>query len=77
MKTILRIFAVISALAAMALIGLATGCATVGDGKLEPLTKGTAKAALTAAKLAKAKAEANGQLPKRIENIESVLGIRE
>lgn len=36
-----------------------------------------AKRAAAAAKLAKAKAEANGQLQKRIENIESVLGIRE
>lgn len=52
MKTILRIFAVLSALAAMALIGLATGCTTVGDGKLEPVTKATAKAALTAGAIA-------------------------
>lgn len=36
-----------------------------------------AKRDAAAAKLAKAKAEANGQLQKRIENIESVLGIRE
>ena len=35
-----------------------------------------AKRDAAAAKLAKAKAEANGQLQKRIENIESVLGIR-
>ena len=36
-----------------------------------------AKRDAAAAKLAKAKAEANGQLQKRIENIEAVLGIRE
>ena len=36
-----------------------------------------AKRDAASAKLAKAKAEANGQLQKRIENIESVLGIRE
>ena len=36
-----------------------------------------AKRDAAAAKLAKAKAGANGQLQKRIENIESVLGIRE
>ena len=36
-----------------------------------------AKRDAAAAKLAKAKAAANGQLQKRIENIESVLGIRE
>ena len=35
-----------------------------------------AKRDAAAAKLAKAKAEANGQLQKRIENIEAVLGIR-
>ena len=35
-----------------------------------------AKRDAASAKLAKAKAEANGQLQKRIENIESVLGIR-
>ena len=36
-----------------------------------------AKRDAASAKLAKAKAAANGQLQKRIENIESVLGIRE
>jgi hypothetical protein len=51
MKTVVRIFAVLSAFAAFALLGLFTGCATlskVGDGKLEPVSKATAKAALTA-----------------------------
>ena len=41
--------------AAIAIAVLASGCATVkkvGDGKLEPLTKGTAKAALTAGAIA-------------------------
>ena len=55
MKTILRIFAVLSAIAAFALIGLPMGCASipkVGDGKLEPVTKGAAKAALTAGAVA-------------------------
>ena len=55
MKTILRIFAVLSAIAAFALIGLSIGCTSipkVGDGKLESVTKGTAKAALTAGAVA-------------------------
>ena len=52
---VVRIAAVLAAPAAMALIGLSMGCATVpkaGDGKLEPVTKGAAKAALTAASAA-------------------------
>ena len=52
MKQILaRIALATSFLALMAYIGLFAGCATagkVGDGKLEPITKGAAKAALTA-----------------------------
>jgi hypothetical protein len=55
MKTVVRIFAVLSAFAAFALLGLFTGCATlskVGDGKLQPVTKATAKAALTAGSIA-------------------------
>jgi hypothetical protein len=55
MKTVVRIFAVLFAFAAFALIGLFTGCASmgkVGDGKLEPVTKATAKAALTAGSIA-------------------------
>lgn len=55
MKTLVRIAAVLAAAAAMALIGLSMGCATVpkvGDGKLEPVTKGAAKAALTAGAIA-------------------------
>ena len=55
MKTAVRIFAVLSAFAAFALIGLFTGCASmgkVGDGKLEPVSKATAKAALTAGAVA-------------------------
>ena len=42
-------------IAILAIAILASGCATmkkVGDGKLEPLTKGTAKAALTAGAIA-------------------------
>lgn len=55
MKTLVRIAAVLAAAAAMALIGLSMGCATlskVGDGKLQPVTKATAKAALTAGSIA-------------------------
>ena len=55
MKTLVRIAAVLAAAAAMALIGLSMGCATVpkvGDGKPEPVTKGAAKAALTAGAIA-------------------------
>ena len=55
MKTVVRIFAVLFAFAAFALIGLLMGCTSipkVGDGKLEPVTKGAAKAALTAGAVA-------------------------
>lgn len=55
MKTVVRIFAVLFAFAAFALIGMFTGCASmgkVGDGKLEPVSKATAKAALTAGAVA-------------------------
>ncbi len=36
----------------MAVCWFGAGCATIGDGKLEPVTKSTAKAALTAASVA-------------------------
>ena len=55
MKTFVRINAVFSAIAAFALLGLSTGCATtskIGDGKLEPGTKLAVGAAATAAKIA-------------------------
>lgn len=50
MKTILASIAYFAAI--MALCWFGAGCASLGDGKLEPMTKGTAKAALTAASVA-------------------------
>ena len=58
MKTLVRIAAVLAFAAAMALIGISMGCASlsgskaVGAGKLEPVTKATAKAALAAGSIA-------------------------
>ena len=55
MNIIFRIASVLAAAAAMALISLSMGCVTVpkvGDGKLQPVTKATAKAALTAGAVA-------------------------
>lgn len=50
MKTIFASIAYFVALMAVCWFG--AGCATIGDGKLEPVTKSTAKAALTAASVA-------------------------
>lgn len=50
MKTILASIAYFAAI--MAVVWFGAGCATVGDGKLEPVTKATAKAALTAGAVA-------------------------
>lgn len=50
MKTVAASIAYFAAL--MAVVWFGAGCATVGDGKLEPVTKGAAKAALTAGAVA-------------------------
>ena len=50
MKTVAAALAYFAAL--MAVAYFCSGCATVGDGKLEPVTKGAAKAALTAGSIA-------------------------
>ena len=50
MKTIIASLSYFAAL--MALCWFGAGCASLGDGKLEPVTKGTAKAALTAGAIA-------------------------
>ena len=46
-----KIFALGTILATLSLLG-GGGCSTVGDGRLEPVTKATAKAALTAGSIA-------------------------
>jgi len=46
-----QIFAIGTILAMLSLL-VGGGCSTVGDGRLEPVTKATAKAALTAASVA-------------------------
>lgn len=50
MKTVAAALAYFAAL--MAVAYFCSGCATAGDGKLEPVTKGAAKAALTAGAVA-------------------------
>mgnify|MGYP001312021928 CR=1 FL=1 len=50
MKTVAAAIAYFAVL--MAVVWFGAGCATIGDGKLEPVTKSTAKAALTAASVA-------------------------
>lgn len=50
MKTVAAAIAYFAVLMAVCWFG--AGCATVGDGKLEPITKATAKAALTAGSIA-------------------------
>jgi len=50
MKTVSAAIAYFAALMAVCWFG--AGCATIGDGKLEPVTKGAAKAALTAGAVA-------------------------
>ena len=50
MKTIIASLSYFAAL--MAAVWFGAGCASLGDGKLEPVTKGNAKAALTAASVA-------------------------
>ena len=50
MKTVSAAIAYFAALMAVCWFG--SGCATIGDGKLEPVTKATAKAALTAGSIA-------------------------
>ena len=46
-----QIFALGTILAMLSLL-VGGGCSTVGDGRLEPVTKATAKAALTAGSIA-------------------------
>ena len=50
MKTIIASITYFAALMAVCWFG--AGCASLGDGKLEPVTKATAKAALTAGSIA-------------------------
>ena len=50
MKTIIASITYFAALMAVCWFG--AGCASLGDGKLEPVTKATAKAALAAASVA-------------------------
>ena len=50
MKTVSAAIAYFAAL--MAAVWFGAGCASLGDGKLEPVTKATAKAALTAGSIA-------------------------
>lgn len=52
MKTALKTLVVLVYLAAFAALVAASGCAALGNGKLEPGTKKAASAALTAAELA-------------------------